>query len=300
LESLKRVKLVAAFLLAGGGMLQGIATLQRMGSGPADDPLGYALAVLALLLDALRWVLLQAVFTAQDSLSADSAASGGLHEPEHTPPHRSSEASLSGREAVGGGSGAVASATVTPGSPGQTSSSSPQLSKFGMVSLVMWMTTPVCLTLSVIFEPAGLVQATEKPMALASLVALLTLGVMGINIAEFGVVQWTSAVTFNVLSQLHSIPMVLAGVVCFGEQVEKVQVVGFGVCLLGAMLYSFARAREKHMVEPLEGQCEGDQESGRFRSGNSSLEMPSPDHHHSSGVGGGGGGGCSGGGGLPG
>lgn len=235
LEILKRAKLLAAVLLAFGGVLQGIATWQQMKRRPArtDDPLGCALAALALLLDALRWVLLQAVFarpTGEQSCSQDMLDTGPVHSPVASPVARANRA-LRMR--------------LPPAIP------PPPLSKFSMVSWVMWMTTPVCLGLCVIFEPAGLLHATRNPAALVRLVTLLTLGVMGINIAEFGVVQWTSAVTFNVLSQLHSIPMVLAGVVCFGEEVALVQIIGFAVCLAGAVLYSSVRAREQHCPEPL-------------------------------------------------
>jgi len=112
------------------------------------------------------------------------------------------------------------------------------------------MTTPICLLLSMVFEPGGLEAASREPLQLAGLVALLTLGVMGINVAEFGIVQWTSAVTFNVLSQLHSIPLVLAGVMFFGEHLSGIQVLGFCICLLGALLYSFIKAQEKRMPRP--------------------------------------------------
>jgi len=237
LEALRRTKLVSAVLLAAGGMLQGIATVQHMKSDDrSDSAAGCMLALLALVLDALRWVLLQAVFMIQDALPIESSP---MHDPSpsgHHPP-------LSSGVGEGG-------ATVVAGGGRRPP---PQFTKFTMVSLVMWMATPVCILLSVIFEPDGLRQAWAKPVTLLRIVGLLTIGVMGINLAEFGVVQWTSAVTFNVLAQLHSIPMVLAGVLCFGEEVAAVQGIGFAVCLLGAMLYSWARAREKHMPHMVQG-----------------------------------------------
>lgn len=211
LEALRRTKVIAGCLLAAGGMLQGLKTLESFshGGGPSDDPLGCALAVLALLLDASRWVLLQAAFKAQAAENPSGQAAGSRR-------------------------------------PGGI----PHMSKFSMVSWVMWMSTPVCLTLSVIFEPEGLQLAVQQPLPILGLISALTAGVIGINVAEFGVVQWTSAVTFNVLSQLHSIPMVLVGIIWFGEEVVLVQVVGFSVCLVGAILYSYARAREQEELAP--------------------------------------------------
>jgi len=127
----------------------------------------------------------------------------------------------------------------------------PPLTKLQMVSWVMWMTTPVCLGLSLVFEPDGLTQVSRHPTAVTGLVTLLTIGVMGINLAEFGIVQYTSAVTFNVLSQLHSIPLILAGVTLFGDEIDAAQVLGFGICLLGALLYSFTKLKEKKTVQPV-------------------------------------------------
>lgn len=215
LEHLRKTKVIAGVLLAAGGMLQGLKTIESFthGDGPTDDPLGCALAVLALLLDASRWVLLQAAFKAQASQAPENP--GGQAGGSRRPP------------------GGIA-----------------QMSKFSMVSWVMWMATPVCLTLSVIFEPDGLQLAVQQPLPILGLISALTVGVIGINVAEFGVVQWTSAVTFNVLSQLHSIPMVLVGIIWFGEEVVFVQVLGFSVCLVGAILYSYARAREQEELAP--------------------------------------------------
>jgi len=127
----------------------------------------------------------------------------------------------------------------------------PPLTKLQMVSWVIWMTTPVCLGLSLVFEPDGLTQVSRHPTAVTGLVTLLTIGVMGINLAEFGIVQWTSAVTFNVLSQLHSIPLIMAGVILFGEEIVAAQVLGFGICLLGALLYSFSKLKEKKNGQPM-------------------------------------------------
>mmetsp|Transcript_44104 Transcript_44104/g.133641 ORF Transcript_44104/g.133641 Transcript_44104/m.133641 type:complete len:553 (-) Transcript_44104:141-1799(-) len=226
LEALRRTKLVSAFLLAAGGMLQGIATLEHANAQRSDTLLGWMLAILALLLDALRWVLLQAAFAAHPDLRPERG-------PGHLPP----------ATAPAGGAGGAAAST----SPGASRGHSDLVLSFSLVSWVMWMSTPLCLVLSLIFEPTGLRKASENPREVGMFVALLAVGVTGINLAEFGVVQSTSAVTFNVLCQLHSIPMVIAGVACFGEEVQLVQGLGFAVCLLGALLYSWARAREKHV-----------------------------------------------------
>jgi drug/metabolite transporter (DMT)-like permease len=248
LETLDRMKLVSAFLLAGGGMMQGLATWQQMQdtsdpSQPRDEPLGYALALLALVLDALRWVILQATFAKEPSQAM-------MRTLPVSPTHRGDSdcAMQPGTAALGCEAGARA-AGVTAGAPIQAQL--PPLTKLQMVCWVMWMSTPVVLGLSLVFEPDGLNQVSRHPTAVTRLVTLLTFGVMGINLAEFGIVQWTSAVTFNVLSQLHSIPLIMAGVTLFGEEIAAAQVLGFGICLLGALLYSFTKLKEKEHAQPV-------------------------------------------------
>jgi len=259
LERLKKPKVVAALLLATGGALQGFVTFQEMRQGDlpnTDEPQGYVLAIVALVLDALRWVLLQALFTSE--ASTPSAPSDRDTAPVQTT--TVVHAPLSGGEESDRRDGVLPSPRCGAEDSlprADLKEVPPKLSKLQMVSLVMWMTTPVCLFLSLFFEPSGIVEASRNPMQIFGLVALLTIGVMGINLCEFGVVQWTSAVTFNVLSQLHSIPLVLAGVTFFGEEISGVQVLGFLFCMLGALLYSFVKAREKRTHPPSFGEQDG-------------------------------------------
>lgn len=239
LEKLRRTKLIAALILASGGMLQGLATWRKMrgeGADHADAPLGYLLAILALVLDAMRWVLLQAVFAHGTAASGSLAAGADTASLEQGLDTKSSDGSGEERAPPK----APLTVVLLKAVP---------VSKLRMIAWVAWTTAPVCLGLSVLFEPRGLVRASQHPMSVFGLVALLTLGVMGINIAEFGIVQWTSAVTFNVLSQLHGIPLILAGVTCFGERIAPVQVLGFAICLSGAMLYSVVKAQEKRISQ---------------------------------------------------
>jgi len=194
----------------------------------------------------MRWVLLQAVFAQEPPPSTGPPTSAGACQGEHREPARDR----------GGSEGGTTERALLRAVP---------LSKLRMVSWVMWTTTPVCLGLSIFFEPSGLLHASRHPVAVLGLVALLTVGVMGINVAEFGIVQWTSAVTFNVLSQLHSIPLVLAGVTCFGERIAPIQVLGFGICLVGALMYSVVRNQEKRMMQ---GASDGLEQVG------SAIEVP--------------------------
>jgi len=256
LETLDGMKLVSALLLGGGGMLQGLATYEQMQdtsdpSQPQDEPLGYALALLALVLDALRWVILQATL-------ANEPPQPTMRTLPVLPTTRRRDPDCAAHPSV-----AALGCEVGAGTAGRTfeapkQAQPPPLTKLQMVSWVMWMSTPVCLGLSLVFEPDGLTQVSRHAAAVTELVTLLTIGVMGINLAEFGIVQYTSAVTFNVLAQLHSIPLILAGVTLFGEEIAVAQVLGFGICLLGALLYSYTKMKEKKTVQPVVQASGGD------------------------------------------
>merc|ERR1712039_1040646 len=62
-------------------------------------------------------------------------------------------------------------------------------------------------------------------------------------LAEFFFVQLTSAVAMNVAAQLHNIPIVLGGVLLFRERLHIFAVIGFGVCIFGALLYTSERRK---------------------------------------------------------
>jgi len=183
-------------------------------------------------LDSSRWVLLQNLFRQKEERHE---CLGYMPPSMGSPPsnprmqallgERSRFAGLSGRtQARSGGSSAI--------------------SKLHMVSSVMWSATPVVLLLSLMFEPGAIALALRHASDLTKLIVSLAVGVMGINVCEFGVVQWTSAVTFTILSNLHSIPMVVSGILCFGEQVDMLEVLGFCVSILGSLLYSRVKSME--------------------------------------------------------
>merc|ERR1719188_1510452 len=97
------------------------------------------------------------------------------------------------------------------------------------------------LLMSLIWEPSALPIAMRSAAELLKLSVCLAFGVLGINVCEMGVVQWTSAVTFTVLSNLHSIPMVISGILFFDDNVAFAEVLGFSVCICGSLVYSWAK-----------------------------------------------------------
>lgn len=237
METCSKLKILAAILLTAGGAMQAISHVQNASvasaSASPDKPLGYLLAALALTLDASRWVLLQNMFKQRDE---DRSFLGYMPPAMGSPPtqphmqallglqHRFNSMSHRAQARIGGGGAA---------------------SKLRMVSAVMWSSSPVVLSLSLICEPGAIATGFDSVRGLGWTVFYLALGVMGINVCEFGVVQETSAVTFTILSNLHSIPMMLSGIVCFGDPVHALEIGGFSVCILGSLVYSLAKSMEK-------------------------------------------------------
>lgn len=217
LEKFSLVKLLSLLLLTVGGMLQGGSFWNRCNGDVLDASalLGIILAVAAMFLDALRWVLLQFVFMKTVEIRESIV--------------KSPISPVYIRKLV---SAPVTSYQVIP------------WTKLHMVAWVMWATLPMSLWMSWCYELPALRNFSDKPAAVSGIVTALSIGVVGINLTEFGIVQYTSPLTFNVLSYLHNIPMIFAGIIFFGDEVKGIEVMGFTVCLVGAMLYSCARQGE--------------------------------------------------------
>jgi solute carrier family 35 protein C2 len=226
LEQLGKEKLAAASLLVFGGVLQEIATWKRV-QGDAvgsNELLGCSLAMAALFIDSLKWVFLQAALTRQDLPSPHGA-------PEEPTVVDADE-------------------PAPTGAADHRASTHPAMSERGMsklraVSWVMLAGVPVVAGMVAAFEPGAADAARRSGSVLAGRVASLSVGVAAINVAEFALVERTSAVTFNVLANLHSIPVVMAGILLFAEEVVALEMVGFLACVVSALVYSWAKEKEK-------------------------------------------------------
>ena len=64
-------------------------------------------------------------------------------------------------------------------------------------------------------------------------------------LAEYKLLQLTSAVTFQVFALLHSIPIILGGVFFFGEKLHFMDTLGFAFCLLGSFYYSIVVNKQR-------------------------------------------------------
>lgn len=130
-----------------------------------------------------------------------------------------------------------------------------QLDKFSVASRTMLWSSVSAYALARIFEPAATFRALLNEgwlwLKLLVIAALLCLMIT----SELRLLQLSSTVTFGVLVLLHSIPIVLAGVVFFGDHVGFWECVGFAVCLGASFWYMLIikgmREREKAEKEKL-------------------------------------------------
>eukprot|EP00746_Dinoflagellata_sp_MGD_P022828 gnl/MRDRNA2_/MRDRNA2_153435_c0_seq1.p1 gnl/MRDRNA2_/MRDRNA2_153435_c0~~gnl/MRDRNA2_/MRDRNA2_153435_c0_seq1.p1 ORF type:complete len:361 (+),score=39.22 gnl/MRDRNA2_/MRDRNA2_153435_c0_seq1:74-1156(+) len=109
------------------------------------------------------------------------------------------------------------------------------LGKFEMISRIMPLTVIICGSLAAIFETPPVYRFTWEVFLKAWAVAL---GVTILAGSEFLLVQITSAVALNVAGALHNIPVLLGGILFFGDEVQLYSAFGFGLCVVGALLYT--------------------------------------------------------------
>eukprot|EP00747_Dinoflagellata_sp_TGD_P143253 gnl/TRDRNA2_/TRDRNA2_176363_c0_seq2.p1 gnl/TRDRNA2_/TRDRNA2_176363_c0~~gnl/TRDRNA2_/TRDRNA2_176363_c0_seq2.p1 ORF type:complete len:366 (+),score=71.50 gnl/TRDRNA2_/TRDRNA2_176363_c0_seq2:102-1100(+) len=136
-----------------------------------------------------------------------------------------------------------------------------QMSKLQIMTRILPITGVVCLCLAVPFEATedSTTHASRGPLGLSAFMhvgpGMLLLSVVGIScgvvtltVAELQLVHLTSAVALQVLGTLHQIPIMLAGVVLFQEEVGLPTIAGFGLCVCGAMCYTAARQEDKRFA----------------------------------------------------
>lgn len=116
---------------------------------------------------------------------------------------------------------------------------SKKLPRFSVASRTLLFSAFSALLLARVAEPPpwlALRDTTSAVSALSKLLLIASLLCLMIT-AELRLLQLSSTVTFGVLALLHSIPIVLCGVVFFGDRVTVVEVVGFALCLGGGLWY---------------------------------------------------------------
>mmetsp|Transcript_19125 Transcript_19125/g.30703 ORF Transcript_19125/g.30703 Transcript_19125/m.30703 type:complete len:419 (-) Transcript_19125:84-1340(-) len=127
-----------------------------------------------------------------------------------------------------------------------------QISKFGFMSMIMPITGIVCTVLAALSEGDAYRLKYLRP-DVAMYVVGIAAGVMALSFAELRIVHLTSAVAVQVLSTVHQIPIVLSGVIFFHDHVNIWGMIGFGLCMVGALFYVAARYGDASAVDSASG-----------------------------------------------
>jgi drug/metabolite transporter (DMT)-like permease len=120
-----------------------------------------------------------------------------------------------------------------------------QLSKIQLLAYTLPLTGLVCIPVSLVFEPEAYSLRHLQQMSLARSVLAVAGSLVAMLYAELKLVDELSAVAFNVLSTLHQIPIVMAGIVLCHNEVSSQAAAGFGCCIAGAMVYACARRQDR-------------------------------------------------------
>lgn len=116
-----------------------------------------------------------------------------------------------------------------------------QMSPLDLAARVLPLTAAVCFFLALIFEREAFLPENIFSAELMFSIAAIASGVAVLTVAELRLVQLTSAVAMQVLSTLHQVPLVLAGVLLFHDTVRLASMAGFSLCIVGALCYVRAR-----------------------------------------------------------
>merc|ERR1712187_590591 len=80
-------------------------------------------------------------------------------------------------------------------------------------------------------------------MGIALPTLIVSFCIATLTICELLIVSMTAATVMVILSVVHNIPIMVAGIVLYHDQVFRNQWVGFVVCSVGATMYFYARGR---------------------------------------------------------
>mmetsp|Transcript_119274 Transcript_119274/g.338186 ORF Transcript_119274/g.338186 Transcript_119274/m.338186 type:complete len:376 (-) Transcript_119274:50-1177(-) len=116
-----------------------------------------------------------------------------------------------------------------------------QMSKLQILSRTMPVTGIVCVVLSLLFELDAFVRERLLNSELWAATLLVGSGLAVMLAAELMLVKLLSAVAFQVLSTIHQIPIIVAGMILDGNRVGNRGACGFVVCMAGALVYAAAR-----------------------------------------------------------
>merc|ERR1712194_261168 len=120
--------------------------------------------------------------------------------------------------------------------------------KFDALSLLFWIAVPCCIT-TLVFSyvsegtmPYTILRTMDTGMLwkLKTAMLLSCLNALVLNIAQLHVTKDLGAVGSQLAGQMKMVLVVLGGVAFFNETLTWLEIIGFGMCLLGVYWFSAA------------------------------------------------------------
>mmetsp|Transcript_112823 Transcript_112823/g.319041 ORF Transcript_112823/g.319041 Transcript_112823/m.319041 type:complete len:366 (+) Transcript_112823:125-1222(+) len=124
-----------------------------------------------------------------------------------------------------------------------------RLTKFQLLLYMSIGTTAVCVLLASFFERRAFAQVAHIGDKITAIAARTSLCIVVVMVCELLIVSMTAATVMVILSVVHNIPIVLAGIVFCHDRVFRNQWIGFALCIAGAALYLLARNWDQSVLE---------------------------------------------------
>mmetsp|Transcript_21625 Transcript_21625/g.49260 ORF Transcript_21625/g.49260 Transcript_21625/m.49260 type:complete len:441 (+) Transcript_21625:33-1355(+) len=119
-----------------------------------------------------------------------------------------------------------------------------KMTKLEFTSRTLPVAGVVCFVLACIFEEEAFDLRHLDSTALPISVPSISIGIICLTMSELGLVHLTSAVALQVLATLHQIPIVMVSSIVFKESIPELSQWGFRLCLVGALIYTWAYRTE--------------------------------------------------------
>mmetsp|Transcript_13879 Transcript_13879/g.25540 ORF Transcript_13879/g.25540 Transcript_13879/m.25540 type:complete len:442 (+) Transcript_13879:27-1352(+) len=119
-----------------------------------------------------------------------------------------------------------------------------KMTKLEFTSRTLPVAGVVCFILACIFEEEAFDLRHMDSTALPISVPSISVGIICLTMSELGLVHLTSAVALQVLATLHQIPIVMVSSIVFKERIPALSQWGFRLCLIGALIYTWAYRME--------------------------------------------------------
>jgi len=110
-------------------------------------------------------------------------------------------------------------------------------------------TSGVCFAIAAAFEQEAFKMLIVGMRSMAFSLIVISVSILTLTICELRIVHITAATVMVVLSAVHNIPMLLAGVIVNHDDVFRNQWLGFILCTTGAIVYFTARLGDEAVSE---------------------------------------------------